>query len=688
MSKFINELKRRNVIKAAIAYVVVAWVLLQVLSIVLPNAGAPDWVMKTLMIIMIIGFPVWLLISWVYEVTPEGLKKTKQVSLDQSITAKTNKRLNILILVGLVLAILVSFINKPTFSTNSNLKALVVLDNSIAVLPFDDMSSGGDTEWFCDGVTEDILTNLAKLKGLKVISRTSTERYKNTDKSIPEIAKELGVSYIVEGSVRKHENKVIITAQLIDANDTHVWAQNYNDDFNEVFKIQQDVSQKIVNQLKIALSPEEQKIMTTAPTTNVEAYQLVLKAKDLVLNVTKKEQIEESVKLYEQAISLDKGYAEAYAELGYANLMLYFWSNETEESFLKKSRENIDKALLLNPNTSKAYTTLAIIHDEVNEGWEESSKDYEKAIAINPNDALAHYEYGLHYNFKPEKDLKNYLIHINKAQELDPLSSIINFEKVRALALNKLFDEADAHLKKISNVIIERDYFNLKSLILELKHKDKSKRLDYFLEELVKKPKNQVLLNNIAVVYDGVLNDDVNAVKYLKMAYEADSTDAQTARNYQGILCENHQFDDAKKLMNTANYKRITSGAQKLQSSFYYHYHQGKYKEAEKLLQDTIFNEINLRHLKTLVYSQLGNKKEVYKIFKNQSANSNDKAFGFAILKERDSLYFYLNKDDINSELINSRFEFDPYRKEERYKAFMKKNNLPLIEKYNGELNP
>lgn len=687
MSKFINELKRRNVIKAAIAYVVVAWVLLQVLSIVLPNAGAPDWVMKTLMIIMIIGFPVWLLISWVYEVTPDGLKKTKQVSIDQSITAKTNKRLNILILVGLVLAILVSFINRPTFSTNSNLKALVILDNSIAVLPFDDMSSGGDTQWFCDGVTEDILTNLAKLKGLKVISRTSTERYKNTDKSIPEIAKELGVSYIVEGSVRKHENKVIITAQLIDANDTHVWAQNYNDDFNEVFKIQQDVSQKIVNQLKIALSPEEQKIMTTAPTTNVEAYQLVLKAKDLVLNVTKKEQIEESVKLYEQAISLDKGYAEAYAELGYANLMLYFWSNETEESFLKKSRENIDKALLLNPNTSKAYTTLAIIHDEVNEGWEESSKDYEKAIAINPNDALAHYEYGLHYHFKPEKDLKNYLIHINKAQELDPLSSIINFEKVRALALNELFDEADAHLKKISNVIIERDYFNLKSFILESKHKDKSKRLDYFFEELEKKPKSQVLLYNIAVVYDGVLNDDVNAVKYLKMAYETDSTDTVTARNYQGLLCENHQFEDAKKVMNSANYKNITSGLQKLQSSFYYHYHQGKYKEAEKLLQDTIFNEINLRHLKTLVHSQLGNKKEVYEIFKNQSANSNDKAFGFAILKERDSMYFYLNKDDINSELINSRFEFDPYRKEERYKAFMKKNNLPLIEKYNGKSN-
>jgi TolB-like protein len=208
MSQFINELKRRNVIKASIAYVVVAWILLQAVSIILPIVNAPEWVLKMFTFFLAIGFPIWVIFSWVYEVTPEGLKKTAQVSKNQSVTTTTNKRLNILILVGLVIAIIVNFFNKPTFDTSNNSIESANVQNSIAVLYFDDISSGGDTEWFCDGVTEDILTNLSKIKELTVISKTSTKRYKNTDKSIPEIAAELGVSYIVEGSVRRHEDKV------------------------------------------------------------------------------------------------------------------------------------------------------------------------------------------------------------------------------------------------------------------------------------------------------------------------------------------------------------------------------------------------------------------------------------------------------------------------------------------------
>jgi TolB-like protein len=684
MSNFVNELKRRNVIKAAIAYAVVAWVVLQVLSLVLPNVGAPEWVMKTLTILAIVGFPVWLFISWVYEVTPDGLKKTKEVSIDKSITANTNKRLNVLILVGLALAIGVSFFNRSPNGT-TNAKELLALDNSIAVLPFDDMSSGGDTEWFCDGVTEDILTNLSKLKELKVISRTSTERYKNTDKSIPEIAAELGVSFIVEGSVRKHEDKVIITAQLIDANDTHVWAENYNDDFKEVFKIQQDVSQKIVSQLKIAISPEEEKVMTTAPTDNVEAYQLVLKGKDLVLNAIEKKNAEDSVILFEEAISLDKNYAEAYAELGYANLMLFFWNNSTDQSYLKKSRENIDKALLINPNTAKAYTTRAIIHDELNDGWEESFKDYEKAIELNPNDALAHSEFGLHYTLRPEEDNTKYLYHTNKALELDPLSTIINIQKVDALTDNELFDEAETHLNKISNLIGENRRLFLTKDIIDSKYKDKSKRLEYLLKEHEDNPKSQHVLNHIATVYDGVLNDDENAVKYLKLAYEADSSNAATARSYQGILNENNQFIEADKFAKTANYLKISSELQKKQGMFYYLYHQEKYLEVEQLMQDSLMATDG--HLNALVYAQLGKRDKIAELFAEREQSFNTKAFAYAILKERDSMYFYLNKDDINDELVNSRREFDPYRKEERYLAFMKKNYLPIIKKYNGKLD-
>ena len=274
--KFFNELKRRNVIKASIAYLVVNWVLLQLLSILLPIVEAPDWVIKTLILLMVLGFPIWIIISWVYEVTPDGLKKTSNVPEDKSITEKTNKRLNILIIIGLIAAIAVSFFNRSesaVFSSNSE-----VLERSIAVLPFDDMCEE-DTQWFCDGIAQDIFTNLSKIKGLKVISRISMERYRKTDKSIPEIAKELGVSFILDGSIRKHDDKVLISAQLINANDEHLWAENYNENLEDVFKIQQDVSKKIVNQLQIAISPEDERSLSTVPTDNIEAYKLYLKGR-------------------------------------------------------------------------------------------------------------------------------------------------------------------------------------------------------------------------------------------------------------------------------------------------------------------------------------------------------------------------------------------------------------------------
>ena len=184
MSNFFEELKRRNVIKASIAYLVVNWVLLQLLSTVLPIVEAPDWVIKTLTLLMLLGFPIWVIISWVFEVTPDGLRSTSNAYKEQSITIKTNKRLNILIIIGLISAIAVSFFNRSelaVFSSNNK-----VLETSIAVLPFDDMSSGGDTQWFCDGITEDILTNLSRIKGIdKVISRSSMMQYKENRPAIP-----------------------------------------------------------------------------------------------------------------------------------------------------------------------------------------------------------------------------------------------------------------------------------------------------------------------------------------------------------------------------------------------------------------------------------------------------------------------------------------------------------------------
>ncbi len=413
MSKFIEELKRRNVIKASIAYLVVTWILLQLLSILLPIIETPDWVLKTLTLLMAMGFPIWVIFSWVYEVTPKGIKKTTSVSIEQSITAKTNKRLNILIIIFLIIAIVVSFFNRSAPKIISSKISKPISENSIAVLPFDDMSSESDTQWFCDGVAEDILTNLTKIKDLKVISGTSTERYRDTDKSISEIAKELGVSYILDGSVRKQDDKVLISAYLISANDEQIWADSYNKDLEDVFSIQQDVSKKIVQQFQLVLSPEEEKVLYTLPTQNLEAYEALLRARSFAGKGTK-EGFDLSIELYQQAIDLDPNFADAYAEMAFSYIDNRGRDMNNWNKNLNIVRRLVDKALKIDPNSAKAYSAKGVVaifdHNQ-----EEAKENFKKSIELNSNDPDAHRNMARYYLRRNSKDLNKSLYHINKA---------------------------------------------------------------------------------------------------------------------------------------------------------------------------------------------------------------------------------------------------------------------------------
>lgn len=694
MSSFFEELKRRNVIKAAIAYAVVGWVLLQVLALILPNVGAPEWVMKTITILAIVGFPIWVFIAWVYEVTPDGLKKTEKVSKDDSITATTNKRLNVLILVGLLIAIGVSFINRPD-QTGTNAKELVALDNSIAVLYFDDLSSGGDTEWFCDGVTEDILTNLSKFKNLKVTSKTSTKRYKKSDKSIPEIAKELGVSYIVEGSVRKYEGKIIITAQLIDANDKHIWAQNYDEEFKEVFKIQQDVSQKIVNQLKIAISPEEQKELNKFPTQNLDAYNLVLKGRSF-MDKGAKEDYSNAIDFFKQAIDLDPNYADAYAELAYANVLSKFVYNDRslDEGFMKEAIKNNEIALSLNPYSVRANSTKGLILTESKNEKEqlEAESYFQKALSLNSNDAVSHLEISIFYT-GIKKDSQKAIYHARQAFETNPFSTDCFFNLANLLILNDNIDEAKSLYESKKAMIPNEAAENFSSFLVDAEAKyvlkkgeDWAKSIEIY-NNAISKSESKLksnLYQFLGRFYDTYLNDDQNYVFYLKKAIELDSTQSGKVADYFNALLENNQFKEAEKFRKSSTYINSIPENNKKTHQFYYNYHQLKNKEAVELLKDSVFDNNTL--IKLLIYSQTGNKNKVYELIKNEKPISNAKAFAFANLKERDSMYFYMNKDDSNGPQINSRREFDPYRKEPRYIQFLKKNHLPIIEKYNGKV--
>ena len=694
MSSFFEELKRRNVIKAAIAYAVVGWVLLQVLALILPNVGAPEWVMKTITILAILGFPIWVFIAWVYEVTPEGLKKTEKVSKDESITATTNKRLNVLILIGLTVAIVVSFINRPAPDSSVS-EDLVALDNSIAVLYFDDLSSGGDTEWFCDGVTEDILTNLSKFKNLKVTSKTSTKRYKKSDKSIPEIANELGVSYIVEGSVRKHEGKIIITAQLIDANDKHIWAQNYDEEFKEVFKIQQDVSRKIVDQLKIAISPEEQKELAKLPTNNLDAYNLVLKGRSFMDKGTK-EEYAIAIDFFKQAIDLDPNYADAYAELAYANLLIMFLHNDLSlnAGFMNEANKNNEIALSLNPNSVRANSTKGLILTESKDEKErlEAEPFFKKAVGLNPNDAVSHLEISFFYKlFK--KDPKKALYHARLAFDLNPFYVDGFFNLINNLVENDRLDEAKSLFESKKAMLPSEGADNFAAFLVDAEAKyvikqgkDWTKSIEIY-NNAINKSETKIrshLYQFLGRFYDSYLLDDANYVYYLKKSIEFDSTNVSKVSEYYNALLENRQFKEAEQFGKSQIYLKTLSESLKKTRQAYYFYHQNKNREALELLKDSVFD--NNVHVKVLVYSQVGDKNKVNELFEKEKPDPTTKAFGFANLKERDCMYVYMNKDGVNAPQVNSRREFDPYRKEPRYIEFMKKNHLPILEKYNGKV--
>ena len=693
--KLFEELKRRNVIKAAIAYAVVGWVLLQVLALILPNVGAPEWVMKTITILAIVGFPVWVFIAWVYEVTPDGLKKTESVSKDQSITETTNKRLNVLILVGLFVAIGVSFINRPD-QMATNAKDLVELDNSIAVLYFDDLSSDGDSEWFCDGVTEDILTNLSKFKNLKVTSKTSTKRYKKSEKTIPEIAKELGVSYIVEGSVRKYEGKIIITAQLIDANDKHIWAQNYDEEFKEVFKIQQDVSRKIVDQLKIAISPEEQKELNKFPTQNLDAYNLVLKGRSF-MDKGGREDYTNAIDLLKQAIEIDPNYADAYAELAYANVLSKFVFNDRslDEGFMKEAIKNNEIALNLNSNSVRANSTKGLILTESKNEKErlEAESFFQKALSLNSNDAVSHLEISIFYA-GIKKDSQKAIYHARQAFETNPFSTDCFFNLANLLIQNDNIDEAKSLFESKKAMIPSEASENFSSFLVDAEAKYVLKKGENWTKSIeiynnaISKSEVKVksdLYQFLGRFYDTYLNDDQNYVVYVKKALDLDSLDLGKVSEYFNALLENKQFKEADLFSKSSIYLNTLPDNNKKTRKFYFYYHQFKNKEALELLKDTVFDNNTL--IKLMLYSQIGEKNKVYELIKNESPVSNAKAFAFANLKERDSMYFYMNKDDSNGPQINSRREFDPYRKEPRYIEFLKKYHLPIIEKYNGKVD-
>ena len=309
MSNLLSELKRRNVIRAGAAYIVIAWVIAQVIDLLADNFGAPDWVMNVVLSFLAVGFVVALLLSWAYELTPDGVKKSEDVTADESIAPQTGNKLTVIAVLGLAIAL--AFIAWDKLGPSTNEPATGMENKSVAVLPFADLSQGQDQEWFADGLTEEILNALARLPELKVTARTSSFEFKNTNIDVSEIASRLGVAHIVEGSVRRIGDDLRVTAQLIRAQDGfHLWSQTYDRKSDALFDVQEDIAENIASTLDVVLDEEARNRMLAFGTRDVSAFLAYVEgrklyddahARDLIEPVT----LKEANVYFERAMDID-----------------------------------------------------------------------------------------------------------------------------------------------------------------------------------------------------------------------------------------------------------------------------------------------------------------------------------------------------------------------------------------------
>ncbi len=434
---FLAELRRRNVVRVAAAYAVMGWVVAQVAEFAFENFGAPDWALKSLVVVLLLGLPVALFFAWAFELTPEGVKREKDVDRNQSITSQTGRKLDLLIIACLVLVGILIVVRPylPGAERVPTATATVsAAENSIAVLPFADLSQLGDQEFFADGISEEILNVLVRIPGLKVAGRTSSFSFKGRNEDLREIGAALGVNHVLEGSVRRSGTKLRITAQLIRGDDGfHLWSETYDREITDIFKIQDEIAKAVANQLSESLGLSSETLVKER-TKDLAAYENFLRARTLYQQ-RGKENLDRALLLLSEATARDPAFAPTWATIAAVYSVYEAYSSdevaqENHQRWHAIGQAAAERAIALNPDEGLGHAYLAT-YLAIDMNWGPSYETFEHAIELLPDDP------GIRDMFAQNLLEAGYYeeaqLHAERAVELDPLVAIYRTTLGRSL---------------------------------------------------------------------------------------------------------------------------------------------------------------------------------------------------------------------------------------------------------------
>lgn len=442
---FFAELKRRNVYKVAIAYIFAGWALSQGIAQVFPVFDVPNWVIRSIVVVIILGLPVGLVLAWMFELTPQGIKRTETADAMPEATRKKKYVWIYVVVIGAAISIGLFFLGRYSAGNMTALPAGIT-NKSIAVLPFENLSEDKGNAYFAEGVQDEILTRLAKVADLKVISRTSTQRFKSAPNDLREIAKQLGVTHILEGSVQKASDQVRVNVQLINAlNDAHLWADTYDRKLTDIFAVESEIAKTIADTLQVKLSGSEKTAMSKKPTANPEAYELYLKGR-FFWNKRTSADLRKAVDYFNQAISKDSNYALAYAGLADAfGLFPDYGVGSPTESY-PRAKNAAMKALELDNTLGAPHAALGLVYTNFDHDFAKAINEFEQAIRLDPNYATARQWFNVPLQASGQFDRA--VAESKRAIELDPLSLIINADLAFVYFNGHRFDDALAQSRK------------------------------------------------------------------------------------------------------------------------------------------------------------------------------------------------------------------------------------------------